>query len=778
MPKPDNSKLPWGLSQVQAGTVKKINPTKLQAFTVGTHKKTPFQKQKEAEEAKKKKEDEEAARVYADFVASFDQDDSKSKTWVKGSTLVPTALYDKEDEARKSTSSSASALYKPQQRFVPAESRKGPGPERGVQPVTKKEESGDTNVASKGAKKRNLDAFLEELKRDQEERDHRLRSKHLRTATGGETSSLTLKAAFETNAGSHDTGDPDTTNLYVGNISPDLDEDMLCREFAVFGPIASVKIMWPRTQEEKDRKRNCGFVSFMTREAAVDALKALDGKEILGYVMRVGWGKAVAIPPKPIFELGTGRQPKKSGLPFNARPPVIGLPDSRPLVDVVIPSDPEIAAIIHRTVERVTVHGPAFESIIMDRERNNSKFRFLFDNNSEEHVYYRWKLYSVLQGDPKDRWQTEAFQMFDDGMQWIPPEVPFVDEMNSGESDESSETDESDSEVERPRRPQTNKGTLLRDDRLRLERKLRKLNLDRAPIADLMMFCIDRADAAEDIVDTIARSLVIRNTPIFPIKMARLYLVSDLLHNSSASVPNAWKYRSSLERRLGPVFAHLGSVWQGIPARLRAEQMRKAVMGVLTVWEGWNVFPREFTDGLRARFMEAKKAAEDTAEKSENGKEGEEGGDDNVDGMPLQAKKVTAAVESKWDKDESDEDEDVDGVPLQLADSAPANDARSAAAGSGMDDATRKKVHGIEEEVVRFMDELEAKGVPPAERDRQGGELRAKLLADMARGGESAEAPGREAKGNGNGSGEASRRSGSGSGSGDPMDEDIDDIFA
>ena len=32
------------------------------------------------------------------------------------------------------------------------------------------------------------------------------------------------------------------------------------KEFGAFGPIASVKIMWPRTQEEIERQRNCGSV--------------------------------------------------------------------------------------------------------------------------------------------------------------------------------------------------------------------------------------------------------------------------------------------------------------------------------------------------------------------------------------------------------------------------------------------------------------------------------------------------------------------------------------
>lgn len=78
-------------------------------------------------------------------------------------------------------------------------------------------------------------------------------------------------------------------------------ESGLCQEFGKYGPIASVKIMWPRTQEEKDKGNNCGFVSFMTRQDAAEAIKHLDGREIEGFPMRVGWGKAVPLPAQPIF---------------------------------------------------------------------------------------------------------------------------------------------------------------------------------------------------------------------------------------------------------------------------------------------------------------------------------------------------------------------------------------------------------------------------------------------------------------------------------------------
>lgn len=85
----------------------------------------------------------------------------------------------------------------------------------------------------------------------------------------------------------------------------------------------------------------------------------------------------------------------------------------------------------------------------MEREKGNPKFQFLFDNKvtelahvlfnewpliwkqSEEHVYYRWRLYSILQGDTKSQWRTEPFQMFEGGAWWIPPELPFDDEVSA-----------------------------------------------------------------------------------------------------------------------------------------------------------------------------------------------------------------------------------------------------------------------------------------------------------------------------------------------------------
>lgn len=57
-----------------------------------------------------------------------------------------------------------------------------------------------------------------------------------------------------------------------------IDESFLLRTFGRFGPIASVKIMWPRSDDEKRRARNSGFVAFMKRKDAEAAKDEMSGE--------------------------------------------------------------------------------------------------------------------------------------------------------------------------------------------------------------------------------------------------------------------------------------------------------------------------------------------------------------------------------------------------------------------------------------------------------------------------------------------------------------------
>ena len=95
-----------------------------------------------------------------------------------------------------------------------------------------------------------------------------------------------------------------STNLHVSNLDPQLvDEASLLARFGAFGPVASVKVMWPLSEEERARGSNAGFVAFMARGDAERALRALDGERFAGgRTLRVGWAGAVPLPARALNE--------------------------------------------------------------------------------------------------------------------------------------------------------------------------------------------------------------------------------------------------------------------------------------------------------------------------------------------------------------------------------------------------------------------------------------------------------------------------------------------
>uniref|UniRef100_A0AAR2IS93 RRM domain-containing protein n=1 Tax=Pygocentrus nattereri TaxID=42514 RepID=A0AAR2IS93_PYGNA len=329
---------------------------------------------KKEQEEIKKKEEEKAAEVFEEFLASFDgSEKSGVKTFVRGGIVNAT----KEEEAAEVKKSK---LYRPASKFTPVPQNVSP-----VQPAEHKKTVVKKKTEEK--KKSNLELFKEELKQIQEEREERYKRK--KNDPGGVYPdvdlSLTRRSIFD-----DDPTVPTTTNLYIGCINPKMTEEMLCKEFGKYGPLASVKIMWPRTEEERTRVTNRGFVAFMTRKDAERALAALDGKTVMGFEMKLGWGKAVRIPPQPLYTpigvLKTTAPPPPSGLPFNAQPRDrfrndFTKPRSRSQEDFYkvnsysSVSPWNLLCLIHRMIEFVVREGPMFEAIIMSREQSNPDFR-------------------------------------------------------------------------------------------------------------------------------------------------------------------------------------------------------------------------------------------------------------------------------------------------------------------------------------------------------------------------------------------------------------------
>ncbi|XP_059335181.1 U2 snRNP-associated SURP motif-containing protein isoform X8 [Ammospiza nelsoni] len=664
---------------------KPLMESKLKAFSIGkmSAAKRTLSK-KEQEELKKKEDEKAAAEIYEEFLAAFEGGDgNKVKTFVRGGIVNASKEEHETDEKR-------GKIYKPSSRFSDQKNQPSqPSNEKPPsllmietkKPTLPKNKNKQTTLpgplkkGEKEKKKSNLELFKEELKQIQEERDERHKTKGRlsrfeppQSDSDGQRRSMDAPSRRNRSSGvlddyapgSHDVGDPSTTNLYLGNINPQMNEEMLCQEFGRFGPLASVKIMWPRTDEERARERNCGFVAFMNRRDAERALKNLNGKMIMSFEMKLGWGKAVPIPPHPIYIPPSMMEhtlpPPPSGLPFNAQPrerlknpnaPMLPPPKnkedfektlSQAIVKVVIPTERNLLALIHRMIEFVVREGPMFEAMIMNREINNPMFRFLFENQTPAHVYYRWKLYSILQGDAPTKWRTEDFRMFKNGSFWRPPPLnPYLHGM--------SEEQETEAFVEEPNK----KGALKEEQRDKLEEILRGLTPRKNDIGDAMVFCLNNAEAAEEIVDCITESLSILKTPL-PKKIARLYLVSDVLYNSSAKVANASYYRKFFETKLCQIFSDLNATYRTIQGHLQSENFKQRVMTCFRAWEDWAIYPEPFLIKLQNIFLGLVNIMED--------KETEEVPDD-LDGAPIEEELDGAPLE------------DVDGIPI---DAAPIDD--------------------------------------------------------------------------------------------------------
>ena len=163
--------------------------------------------------------------------------------------------------------------------------------------------------------------------------------------------------------------------------------------------------------------------------------------------------------------------------------------------------------------------------------------------------------------------------------------------------------------------------------------------------------------------------------------MARLHLICDILHNSAASVPSAWKFRSEFQSRLGVVFDHLANIYHSFPGRMTAETFKKQITSIVDIWDDWIVFPPDFTAELRQRLDGAVKESEEpqVQEPSQATPKADDAYSSRFKATGFQLATTPAAPEANLPDGEamdlaSDGDEgseDVDGIPVDDVDGEP-----------------------------------------------------------------------------------------------------------
>lgn len=309
-------------------------------------------------------------------------------------------------------------------------------------------------------------------------------------------------------------------------------------------------------------------------------------------------------------------------------------------ITVVAPSDPRRLKFITTVASFVAKDGSILEQKLIETQSFSPDFHFLtprddddpahpFSSDSsdddlrfEEHVFYRWRVYSFAQGDGFSSWRTDPFVMFEPhGRFWIPPPLNTLAAQEEEEAEKRREHTILAAQEERRklagkkqdcvttgaqmRRTNADKGGGLKLNEW--ERKIfhellrEKLCASQESICEAMAFAFDKSGAAHEISHLLGVAMLESGNGISAdTRIARLFLLSDILFNSQQpGVKNAFQYRDAIEAMSPSVFESLGRHGGG---RMTKNKLRKAVSSVLGAWTNWSVYNSTFIDDLENKF--------------------------------------------------------------------------------------------------------------------------------------------------------------------------------
>ena len=383
-------------------------------------------------------------------------------------------------------------------------------------------------------------------------------------------------------------------------------------------------------------------------------------------------------------------------------------------VPVRQPSDIKELRVIHKTIESLLTHGPAFEALLMSRPevQREPRWAWLWDARSGGGVYYRYRLWEMMTSSSPS--SGRYVPLFEDSAAWKAPEsgLPFefvtrLDEFveDAAYNSDDDEDDSGDEAAGRGKEDEGGPSYLNPLARAKLTHLLARLptttgKLRKGDVARVTAFAITHAGrGADEVVEALVANVAhpysfTSANPSYhppgqdsgkeekekedttPATLNALHLISSLLSSCSTSrIRHAWRYRSLLESALrrSKTFEHLASLERRMGwGRMRGEKWRRSVGAVLSLWEGWCVFPAKAQEGFVEAFkvpvreekeVEEKKVRKWKAVERVVGAEADGGNvaeEEDVDGEPM--------VEDEEDLDgvpmEPSDEEDVDGEPM------------------------------------------------------------------------------------------------------------------
>ena len=194
--------------------------------------------------------------------------------------------------------------------------------------------------------------------------------------------------------------------------------------------------MWPRTNEEKARNRNAGFVCFINRADGEEAMETFNRTDPFcnGRRIVLRWGKNVKTTSKKATASNVDSSQLMQG--NDITDDVVDKPIEFPSCNPELHEKTAVKVTLPNTVQRTqftttvayyaSKDGSIMEQQLMQRERNNPNFSFLFPNccDKQERTFYKWRTHAFTQNDGYHYWRTEPFQMFfPNGVFWVPPNI-------------------------------------------------------------------------------------------------------------------------------------------------------------------------------------------------------------------------------------------------------------------------------------------------------------------------------------------------------------------
>jgi U2-associated protein SR140 len=467
-----------------------------------------------------------------------------------------------------------------------------------------KEAKDSPEAAETSSGMRQIDLLVEEFKKNQERRSRMRDSASGKNNTSHDTSAKPKSSQF-----------PTATNLRLGNLDSRVTPSMVMAEFSCYGPILSTKVMVPRPDDTKGgRDGTCGFVLFAHRFDAEKAKKERDGSMFYGNPLVIDW--ASAPDPHSLAKMTKQFQGslQTSLLPSNkasssSRP---SLPRGSEVVYIVPPQEGRI--FIDSFALLVSERGPETEHRVKSTESHNPAFTFLLDERSSDYLYYHWRLESLRRGDSMERWSENPLKFGEIFL--IPP---------STTSRLTANTDYNKSPMDMVPIHLSSQGEPMDDqERDEFEGILRSLTASRQSIKTAMEWAIDHENCAPEIVQILSESLIISETKLAT-KLARLFLVSDILSNSKKlnfAAPTDFNklflFSSCFYSTLPQIMVAFGDKLKSIPGRITAQSLKDHIHKILLHWRKSSIYMPSFIDSLIHNFNHAELAPSTSQTSQEN----------------------------------------------------------------------------------------------------------------------------------------------------------------